>query len=877
MLKAPFFKIIYYCCLYFIFLFIVKPTVYAQCAGGDHEITICDITNPTNTAVNLFNYIQGPYQTGGTWTDDMLSGGLNKTTGLLNVQAINESGTYTYTYTVSGVNGCADNTATIKINVGPYAGVSSKASVCGEASSYNLFNIFDTSGSNLRPQSNGHWFNVTSGIPISGSNFNPSAVVQDDPVTIKFTYTVDQVDTCPSQKVDLELTVHPPAFAGTPVDINLCSTDDLTKFTNVNLFDQLIGEDEGGKWHDDNATGEITSLLDSTINVEEIYKKFGQGVYGFTYTVSPKNKFICPDRSKTVYVRIETYIDYANIDLTINPEKICFNELNQTTFNATIRQNPVKMPDGDYVINIGLTGSGGSTRVLNFNNGIARFEVPKNNFLQPGIYTLAIVNIKSVKALDICDNNFVIIEKSIKLNPIPNMDTAVLNIDEVCQKSDATVLVENALGLIDGNYTITYSLSGVNAVAGQLAQLVVKNHQGFFVIPGDFLLKDGKTNIQITYVLNNDTGCANTVNLNKDFVVKPRPDVSKLNITASSVCLGNDVKVIVTGLGTLIDINLKYVLSGGNNGTYDALNLKVTNGETFFLISEKKLTNIGETTIAVALIENIANLCSSTVDNIKITFKIHPIPLIPVASDQVFCETQSATITDLSPKGNQYKWYTSLTSTNPLSLADPLVEGSYFVSQYNSDTKCESDRKEIKVSIIKLNQPALIANGDQFCGKTKPKISDLSANTNMVNTIVWYDAPVNGNLFQSDDLLVDQTIYYGFDKDLNSGCLSKLSLQVLVSLSNCDDSNFYVPDGFSPNDDGINDTFHIPDIEFIYPKYTIEIYNRYGNLLFEGNKDHLWDGKNHNSNSLMNGVVPNGIYFNKDNKPTKQGRLYLNR
>lgn len=118
--------------------------------------------------------------------------------------------------------------------------------------------------------------------------------------------------------------------------------------------------------------------------------------------------------------------------------------------------------------------------------------------------------------------------------------------------------------------------------------------------------------------------------------------------------------------------------------------------------------------------------------------------------------------------------------------------------------------------------------------------------------------------------------------------MSKEVLAVTVSLTDCStnpvvDYDFFIPDGFSPNGDGVNDTFNIPNIEFVYPDYTLEIYNRYGNLLFKGDKNKPdWNGKNPTENNLIDGVSPNGVYFyvvnfNKNNTPPKQGRVYLNR
>lgn len=51
-----------------------------------------------------------------------------------------------------------------------------------------------------------------------------------------------------------------------------------------------------------------------------------------------------------------------------------------------------------------------------------------------------------------------------------------------------------------------------------------------------------------------------------------------------------------------------------------------------------------------------------------------------------------------------------------------------------------------------------------------------------------------------------------------------------------------VPNAFSPNGDGINDTWKIRYLES-YPGATVEVYDRYGQLVFRSQGyDKEWDG-----------------------------------
>ncbi len=78
--------------------------------------------------------------------------------------------------------------------------------------------------------------------------------------------------------------------------------------------------------------------------------------------------------------------------------------------------------------------------------------------------------------------------------------------------------------------------------------------------------------------------------------------------------------------------------------------------------------------------------------------------------------------------------------------------------------------------------------------------------------------------------------------------------QVIVEVS-CEGGNLIVFNGFSPNGDGTNDSFVIQNIEQ-YPENRLEIYNRWGEMVFQArgyqnNWDGSWKGKK----------LPDGTYF----------------
>ena len=128
--------------------------------------------------------------------------------------------------------------------------------------------------------------------------------------------------------------------------------------------------------------------------------------------------------------------------------------------------------------------------------------------------------------------------------------------------------------------------------------------------------------------------------------------------------------------------------------------------------------------------------------------------------------------------------------------------------------------------------------------------------------------------------------YHGSDRfeyricDVHNNC-DDASVFVLVN-----DFRFLIPNAFSPNNDGVNDYFVIPGIEF-YEGNTLEIFNRWGNRVYRADNygidtaPQYWDGKSNTGVRLGNEELPTGTYFyvldlGNGEKPIV-GSVYLDR
>jgi gliding motility-associated-like protein len=77
----------------------------------------------------------------------------------------------------------------------------------------------------------------------------------------------------------------------------------------------------------------------------------------------------------------------------------------------------------------------------------------------------------------------------------------------------------------------------------------------------------------------------------------------------------------------------------------------------------------------------------------------------------------------------------------------------------------------------------------------------------------------------------------------------------------------FIPEGFSPDGDNYNDTFEISGVEVVYPDFTLEIYNRWGNIVYDYSNNgsttpQWWDGISGGRVTLLKeDGVPEGTYY----------------
>ncbi len=185
---------------------------------------------------------------------------------------------------------------------------------------------------------------------------------------------------------------------------------------------------------------------------------------------------------------------------------------------------------------------------------------------------------------------------------------------------------------------------------------------------------------------------------------------------------------------------------------------------------------------------------------------------------------------------------------NPFATPDASQIGNapsavimYTVTGYD-DLKCYSDTKSINITAFNYPVITLVPNATINVG------SSYQINSSATTNIVSLNWTPSNNLSCSNCLTPlatpTKTTKYDLTAINDGGCATTDSIRVQVI---CDGANFFVPNSFSPNGDGINDRFVVNGVGLnVIPSITI--YNRWGQIVFQKNNfaantpADAWDG-----------------------------------
>lgn len=191
------------------------------------------------------------------------------------------------------------------------------------------------------------------------------------------------------------------------------------------------------------------------------------------------------------------------------------------------------------------------------------------------------------------------------------------------------------------------------------------------------------------------------------------------------------------------------------------------------------------------------------------------------------------------------------------------------------DANCTNTSVNSTASIVinPIPNAPLVSSGATYCYNETANSLVASGQ----GTFTWYnDSGLNSIVSTNSSYTPTSTIgtFLFYATQTENGCESEASV-VTITFTGCE---IEISTAFTPDDDNVNDIWTIENIDDIYPKNKVKIFNRWGSLLFESNEgayqQNPWDGK-HNGENLPIGSYYYIIEYNDNVTKASQGTVSI--
>ncbi|MEO6868011.1 MAG: gliding motility-associated C-terminal domain-containing protein [Ginsengibacter sp.] len=242
-------------------------------------------------------------------------------------------------------------------------------------------------------------------------------------------------------------------------------------------------------------------------------------------------------------------------------------------------------------------------------------------------------------------------------------------------------------------------------------------------------------------------------------------------------------------------------------------------------------------------------------------------PTVFAGNDTELCEGSSIKLKSVTDKNIiTYQWSppAGLLGT---TVADPIaspVETTHYILTV-SDGKCSSS-DSLLITVNK--KPTADAGTDKIIIKGQSATLNGEAGGTDVNYLWTPATNITGTSSLDPIVSPPTTQLYTLNVYSGTGCGTATD-QILIEVYN----QLYIPNAFTPNGDGLNDTWRIEALQ-AYPGAEVKVYDRFGEMVFDNHgKNIAWDGR-FKGQPLSSGVYVYMIDL-KNHMPALKGVITL--
>jgi len=245
-----------------------------------------------------------------------------------------------------------------------------------------------------------------------------------------------------------------------------------------------------------------------------------------------------------------------------------------------------------------------------------------------------------------------------------------------------------------------------------------------------------------------------------------------------------------------------------------------------------------------------ANTCKDTASQ-KITIYANPVASLSQTNN--LCNGDSAGTATVTPTSGIPPYSYSWSNGDTTSLINNLTAGNYTVTISDS-VGCNNTYS------VKITQPSAILLSIAHTNVSDDYENNGSATVSVTGgtapyTYQWDSGQNTPSIY---NLAVGQYTVTVNDKN---GCPDTVSVIIKVK----ETTTFYIPNAFTPNDDGLNDVFTPQGTNVDSTHFEMNIFDRWGNLIFHttkwlGNNAEPWNGTLNNRGTINDVIMDTYVY-----------------
>ncbi len=364
-------------------------------------------------------------------------------------------------------------------------------------------------------------------------------------------------------------------------------------------------------------------------------------------------------------------------------------------------------------------------------------------------------------------------------------------------------------------------------------EVVVTSGQSFEIIGDSIVINNlgPEEQVDIEILFNDSHVCGGQLGLG-NCISLPCPDVSfDILLGSQDQCIDQDDS----------NITLDIITSGDNSGIGSWNSPYIVDVNNFDVIA----AGVGSHT--VSYIYEVAG-CSFSADTVIV---LNGSPTLDFEMERVYCDDSTLVILTVETNGNTL----SIDGEEVIDVENVVITeaGSYSIMLTNIEG-CSSI-EEIQIETLVIDPSLVVGESEVIFGNSSSyETNDLGdlpnvAYTWMLGEEVVCDDCLFIDIEPTEDALLCMLATY------SDSCMQEVCIDIEVII----ETEIYVPNIFSPNGDGINDYFRFQSNSDNLMIESINIFDRWGELMFEAsgvinNEDAvMWDGS-FNGTACNNGV-----------------------